>query len=546
MPTPSHSFRTCLLPIVRAWRWIACVLAVVGLQSSLCAQVQQKRLLYLGPEAPQLLEISIQAGPFGVEETRQRYARGVLEYLDADGDGTLSPEEAGRIPRDGRLRAGAETLGDDWRELDADGDEVISLEELFRHIDRSMGPAFSIERKPPRLSQTVRLFEDLDIDGDGRISAEEVEQGLAILRYSDFDDDDTLSVTELQPFPLSVVQARQQARTDEAPLPLLALDDDDSLTAAVTRLMDQYGNGGPVPVSAMPGLGEREFLRFDRDRDGRWDEAELRLYLRRAPADHRLSVSLAPPRIDVLTGGADSGMRPVLELGGIPVQFRTESKVWQLRDSVQFYKSRFRVQDQGRKGYLTPAEFAGLETGNVRFEQVDLDGDGQVTLEELDLFFSLDGLAGQSRLVIQLSDEARTLFDILDADGDRRLSPREFLEGPQRLLAYDRNGDGAITPEELASQPRITFTQPELLQTDPGRDMMRPPSRQPVIEQPVSGPLWFQRMDRNRDGEITWREFLGAREQFEELDRDGDGFITLEEALEAEQLRTPGSSKRTD
>jgi hypothetical protein len=40
-------------------------------------------------------------------------------------------------------------------------------------------------------------------------------------------------------------------------------------------------------------------------------------------------------------------------------------------------------------------------------------------------------------------------------------------------------------------------------------------------------------MDRNHDGEITWREFLGSREQFRKLDLDGDGVITIEEALRA-------------
>ena len=37
-------------------------------------------------------------------------------------------------------------------------------------------------------------------------------------------------------------------------------------------------------------------------------------------------------------------------------------------------------------------------------------------------------------------------------------------------------------------------------------------------------------MDKNGDGDITLREFLGTKKQFEELDRNGDGFLERKEA----------------
>ena len=43
----------------------------------------------------------------------------------------------------------------------------------------------------------------------------------------------------------------------------------------------------------------------------------------------------------------------------------------------------------------------------------------------------------------------------------------------------------------------------------------------------LTGPLWFQRMDRNRDGDVSLREFPGPLDQFHVLDRDGDGLISL-------------------
>jgi hypothetical protein len=37
-------------------------------------------------------------------------------------------------------------------------------------------------------------------------------------------------------------------------------------------------------------------------------------------------------------------------------------------------------------------------------------------------------------------------------------------------------------------------------------------------------------MDRNRDGDVAWREFLGPREAFARIDADGDGLIDAGEA----------------
>ena len=45
-----------------------------------------------------------------------------------------------------------------------------------------------------------------------------------------------------------------------------------------------------------------------------------------------------------------------------------------------------------------------------------------------------------------------------------------------------------------------------------------------------AGPDWFQKMDRNHDGDVSRREFLGPREHFDRLDRDNDGLIDADEA----------------
>src|SRR5207247_3380300 len=49
------------------------------------------------------------------------------------------------------------------------------------------------------------------------------------------------------------------------------------------------------------------------------------------------------------------------------------------------------------------------------------------------------------------------------------------------------------------------------------------------------GPLWFRKMDRNRDGDVSRREFLGTEEQFRRIDADGDGLISVDEAMKAQE-----------
>ncbi len=62
----------------------------------------------------------------------------------------------------------------------------------------------------------------------------------------------------------------------------------------------------------------------------------------------------------------------------------------------------------------------------------------------------------------------------------------------------------------------------------------RPSAETPAaLLKPPSGPMWFQRMDRNGDGDLTWDEFLGPRQVFHQLDSDQDELINEAEAKKA-------------
>jgi hypothetical protein len=49
-------------------------------------------------------------------------------------------------------------------------------------------------------------------------------------------------------------------------------------------------------------------------------------------------------------------------------------------------------------------------------------------------------------------------------------------------------------------------------------------------DQPTNLPAWFVAMDRNHDGDVSPREFLGTSDQFRQFDADNDGLIDGDEA----------------
>ena len=123
---------------------------------------------------------------------------------------------------------------------------------------------------------------------------------------------------------------------------------------------------------------------------------------------------------------------------------------------------------------LTPTREQVQKSWEKRFQDLDKNRDGKVSLEEYLVFFG--------------------------ADHPQR---RQFLE--YEFRKYDRNGDGFITIEEHWA--------------------------------PVSLTDEFRALDKNQDGRISQDEFLQGERMFRRLDRNHDGFITWDEYSEAYRPR---------
>jgi Ca2+-binding EF-hand superfamily protein len=160
------------------------------------------------------------------------------------------------------------------------------------------------------------------------------------------------------------------------------------------------------------------------------------------------------------------------------------------------------------------------------FNYADRNGDNRLTLDELSAYLDLLEKGIQAQLWIKVADRAQNLLPYLDANGDGRLSLHE-------LTHFKLLGKKGLSG--LPRQFQIQFTGPaDMLWGGVRlpRQVTAPPSK---IEPVAPAPPWFVALDRNKDGYLSPREFLGPPALFEKLDTNHDGLISVEEARQARE-----------
>jgi Ca2+-binding EF-hand superfamily protein len=136
-------------------------------------------------------------------------------------------------------------------------------------------------------------------------------------------------------------------------------------------------------------------------------------------------------------------------------------------------------------------------------------------------------------LSLVYSAQTPSLFQVLDENGDGRLSIREVRKAWDRLIALEPVEKDHVTRAALQPQGGLKFGRTtEIFNVNPATVYTQ------TVRQTDRGPVWFRKFDRNGDGELSPAEFPGTRAEFDRIDANHDGYISAEEAEAADkQLR---------
>lgn len=441
-----------------------------------------------------------------VEQRRKATLDAMVRAADKDGNGKISGSEFSVSMRtEFERKAGTPLPSKSISEFSQgykDQDEV-PIDSFVGQLNLDLGPLVEVVVQPQPLVDRLELFAALDADGDGFVTADEAGSSERLFAKYDADGDGTLNQPELAPTePLQPTPVRSGENFPEGRFPFHweepPVGDHADATIEIKLIGKAFG---------------RPKVNVAEKADGLAVTAETR----KASFDfHDLA----------------------LDLDATPARITSE-------DVKRFYLLQLRQRDADKNGYLSEAEFAGLALPGLDFRAADANGDGMLFPNEL--AGKLDALIAResSRVRVEATFERQPLFTKLDADGDGRLSRRELRNAKRALASADVDGDGRIGLAEFGGRYHLSFSVPNPLDAAGPRmladfeAMTRGPS-----SRPNDGPPWFAAMDRNADGDLDRREFLGTAEQFAKLDGDADGLLSPGEAEDKSRVESRESREQ--
>ena len=508
-------------------------------------------LIVLAPVGPVFVDLHLTVSRIPY---REWVARFLATDMDLDQSGRLDGTEL-RLLTDGtRTLAGVKDSAEILKAMNAVTDDV-AVDDFIVWLRNRIPRAFDLIAQPQAADDAVRLASLLDTDYDGAISEEELKSASRTLRFRDLDNDETFSVSELLPYRDPRSQNAAVA-PDAVSLPFFHVIDHESAQRAAARIAQRYGHDGQIPAELLRQHGGINGVPNSPNRAMMIDDV---LAVIEMPQFHMmmevsLSVKANTSTIKVaIDREASAFCKPdakqkfgeySLTIDGLPLKVTAFGGYANDRRSTQgFLGQTFVMSDGDRNQYLDESEFPGmmeaLNRSGVRaeFTAVDLDGDTMVTREEVFSFARRDQMAAANRVEVSVKQDGKTLFGLLDKNSDRRLSAREVRSGGEVLKTYDFNQDNRFADSELGTEFVLAFSlgRPEFRRKSGQTDLMSMQTGAGDAILPgsdsLSGPEWFRRMDRNQDGDVSSREFLGLAQQFVQIDSDSDKLISADEAM---------------
>lgn len=142
-------------------------------------------------------------------------------------------------------------------------------------------------------------------------------------------------------------------------------------------------------------------------------------------------------------------------------------------------------------------------------------------------FFALDAMAEKGG---DRSSKGEAKFAEMDINGDGFITLDEVeIRATERFTEVDQNGDGQISPDEAKAGAKARH---DARRAEAG-DRPSKGKRSHQGQRPSKGDM-FARTDLDGDGVITVEEItIFTETRFKEMDSNGDGQVTLDEAKAA-------------
>lgn len=527
-------------------------------------------LLFFGPLRPLWIRLHVTIDGKGFRDVWRANVSQLFADADTDHDGKVplgkpasKPDQSPAESIANLATQAAVYLGQDVAAAQAGLEQLArehgaalafdDFEEYFRRI----APPLSLVVGAGRTSAGQALFPLLDANGDQQLTADELNAAEARLRGRDFDDNESLTRAELVDAPNTSLAAVAQAveERQSSPLPtagpfaLLDRTPGETIARAMLAEYDRDGNGrlstSGAAAEITPTAGQ--LVRLDGAAGDELAAKQLAQFRGGAP-DLELKIELGKVSLTSRRLGGARSRRPAA--GATPaarLKQRPDGSWDVTLDDAHLYLRRnnrdpaknadtgpgFSTFDADNNGYLDAKELAAATNLPGDFESIDTDRDGKVFAGEFNAYIDRRNRASSVRLLLEVFDQGQELFDQLDENRDYRLSTRELQAAAEAIGKIDANHDGRLSAGEIPQQVVL-----ELSRNTPGgavaeRRSIRGGDRVRVVAK--RGPSWFQKMDRNDDGEVSPREFLGASDLFERFDRDRDGVIDVNEAEAAKK-----------